>query len=96
MEAKILVAVRFDLSHPHPIVFFRWYTKGMKFEAKRLHMAKFLMEMALLGSTLSLILPSRTACVCVIIASKLCDTAHGSNTMRYVLIGLWRRRRVTG
>ncbi|KAE9420728.1 hypothetical protein Angca_008055, partial [Angiostrongylus cantonensis] len=82
METKILIAAKFELSRPHSIAFLRWYSKEMKFGLRMHHMCKFLIEMAFLDCSLSPILPSRIACVCTFIASKLCDAAYDSETMR--------------
>lgn len=82
MEAKILITAKFDLSRPHSITFLRWYSKEMKFGMRMHHMSKFLIETAFLDCSLSPILPSRIACVSTFIASKLCDTAYDSETMR--------------
>ncbi|KAJ1366247.1 hypothetical protein KIN20_026858 [Parelaphostrongylus tenuis] len=34
MEEKILAVVEFDPSRPNPILFLRWYSKEMKYEAR--------------------------------------------------------------
>uniref|UniRef100_A0A158P941 Cyclin N-terminal domain-containing protein n=1 Tax=Angiostrongylus cantonensis TaxID=6313 RepID=A0A158P941_ANGCA len=65
------ILYRFELSRPHSIAFLRWYSKEMKFGLRMHHMCKFLIEMAFLDCSLSPILPSRIACVCTFIASKL-------------------------